>query len=81
VQRRLGLALARFGDLVDTVAVRFTRTDTGSRCEIEVRLRPRSLRAEDTDADLIAALDRAGGRIARSVSRAVEREHAWADIR
>ena len=77
VARRLSLALARFGSVIDKVSVRFTRADAGSTCEIEVRLRSRGLRAEDTDADPVSALDRASRRVARSVARAFERHHAW----
>jgi len=77
VERRLALALARFADLVENVGVSFTRADAGCLCAIEVRLRRRTLRAQDTDPDLVSALDSASGRIARSVARARDRERAW----
>ena len=78
VQRRLGLALGRYGDLVDRVRVRFTRDGT---CAIEARLRARSVSAEDTDPDLMSALDRASSRLSRSLARALQREQDWTEGR
>jgi len=63
VERRLGLALARFADRIGSVTVRFSHADgdaTGGnkRCQIEVGLRPlrrRRLDVEDADVDLGAS--------------------------
>src|SRR5258708_25307421 len=78
VERRLGFALARFGERIDRVLLRFSdsngdRGDVDKRCQIDVGLRPRSVRVEHTDADLFIALDRAADRASRSVARALER--------
>jgi putative sigma-54 modulation protein len=76
VERRLGVALGRFGERIVRVVVRFSDTGVDKRCQIDVGLRPRSVRVEDTDADLFAAVDHAVDRISRSVARAIERERA-----
>jgi ribosome hibernation promoting factor len=78
VERRLGLALARFADRIGRVMVRFSHADDdGSaghkRCQIEVGLRPQRVDAEDIDADLFAAVNHATDRASRSVARALER--------
>ena len=81
VARRLAFALGRFGDRIGRVIVRFSdinghRGGVDKRCQIDVDLLPvRAVRAEDTDADLFAAVDRAADRAARSIARAIEREH------
>lgn len=77
VERRLGLALARFADRIGRVTVRFSRPDGDTsggnkRCRIEVGLRPGRLDVEDTDVDLFAALNHATDRASRSVARALE---------
>jgi len=77
VERRLGLALARFADRIGRVTVRFSHADGGApggnkRCQIEVGLRPGRLDVEDIDVDLFAALNRATDRASRSVARALE---------
>jgi putative sigma-54 modulation protein len=79
VERRLGLALGRFGDRIGRVTVRFSgangRTgEQATRCQIDVSLRPQSVRAGDTDADLFAAVDHASDRVSRSVARLLELE-------
>ena len=75
VERRLGLALARFADRIGRVIVRFSHADDDAsgghkRCQIEVGLRPRRLDVEDTDVDLFAAVNHATDRASRSVARA-----------
>ncbi len=85
VERRLGFALGRFGERIGRVLLRFSDTnghrgDVDKRCEIDVGLRPRSVRVEQTDADLFVALDRAADRASRSVARALEREREWQEI-
>ena len=84
VARRVGFALGRFGDRVGRVVVRFSdinghRGGVDKRCQINVDLLPaRTVRAEDTDADLFAAVDRAADRAARSIARAIELERGIA---
>ena len=82
VERRLGFALSRFGERIGRVVLQFSETNdqhgyVDKRCEIEVGMRPRSVRVEHTDADLFVALDRAADRASRSVARALERERDW----
>lgn len=80
VENRVGTALGRFGDRIGGVVVRFTDTDgpTGdldrTRCEIQVTLRPRSLRVEGTDRDPVTVLEEVSTRASRSIARAIERE-------
>lgn len=82
VESRLGLALGRFGERIGRVMVRFSDTDghgsgLDKRCQIDVGLRPRSVRVEDMDIDLFVAVNNATDRVSRSVARALEREHEW----
>jgi putative sigma-54 modulation protein len=82
VESRLGLALGRFGERIGRVIVRFSDTDghrsgLDKRCQIDVGLRPRSVRVEDMDVDLFVAVDNATDRVSRSVARALEREREW----
>ena len=81
VERRLDFALSGFHERIGSVTVRLTRAEpahtggaTANRCEIEVRLRPRSVGVQDTDADLLVAVDNATGRLQRSLARALEHE-------
>jgi ribosomal subunit interface protein len=81
-ERRLGFALSRFGERIGQVLLRFSDTngprgDIDKRCQIDVGLKPKSVRVEHTDADLFLALDRAADRASRSVARALEREREW----
>jgi ribosomal subunit interface protein len=84
VERRLSFALGRFGDRVGRVMVRFSdinghRGGVDKRCQIDVDLLlVRGVRAEDTDADLFIAVDRAADRAARSIARAMERDRRLA---
>jgi putative sigma-54 modulation protein len=81
VERRLGFALARFGQRIARVIVRFSDADgepgATMRCQIHVGLRSRSARVDYTDADLFTAVDCAVERVARSVARVLERERDW----
>ncbi len=82
VQRRVGLALGRFGERIGRVIVRFSDTDglrsrVDKRCQIEVGLRQRSVRVEDMNADVFTAVDHAADRVSRSVARALERQRDW----
>jgi ribosomal subunit interface protein len=79
VENRVGTALGRFGDRIGGVVVRFSGPEgsaeaDGTRCEIQVSLRPRSVRVEGTDKDLSSVFDQVSSRIARSIARAIERE-------
>ena len=79
LERRLGFVLGRFAERIGRVTVRFSTAHgplngDRKRCEIAVGLRPHTVRAEDVDADLFAAVDNASDRLSRSVARAVERE-------
>lgn len=79
VERRLSFALGRFGDGIGRVTVRFSEINgrgggVDKRCQIDVDLRPRNVREEDTDVNVFAAVDHAADRLARSVARALERE-------
>ena len=81
VERRVGLALARFGERIDRVIVRFSDAEgyggaSARRCQVDVGLSPRRVRAEDTDVDSFAAVDHATDRVSRSVARALELEPA-----
>lgn len=78
----MDFALARFGNRIARVSLRFSDASgsEGSgdkRCQIVVGMRPRSLRVDHTDSDLLVALDHAANRAARSVARAVQRESWW----
>jgi ribosome hibernation promoting factor len=76
VERRLSFALSRFGQRIARVTVRLSESDDAcKRCQITVGLRPRIIEAEDTDVDLLAAVDHAANRISRSIARALDREH------
>jgi putative sigma-54 modulation protein len=84
VEQRLNFALARFGQRIARVIVRFSDGDAGDgetghnlRCQIHVGLRSRSARVEDTDNDLFVAVVRAAERVSRSVARVLERERDW----
>jgi putative sigma-54 modulation protein len=75
VERRLSFALSRFGERIARVTVRLSESgDAGKRCQITVRLRPRIIEVEDTDVDLLAAVNYAANRISRSIARALDRE-------
>jgi ribosomal subunit interface protein len=74
VERRLGLALGRFAGRIGVVVVRLSSDEGEKRCEIDVGLRPRKVRAEETHADLLAAVDRASNRLSSAVGRLLEQE-------
>lgn len=82
VDLRMGFALARFGERIGRVVLRFSDTNghrggADKRCQIDVALRPRSVRVEHTDSDVFVALDCAAHRASRSVARTLEREREW----
>jgi ribosomal subunit interface protein len=74
VQQRLGFALARAGNRLRRVDVRLSdingpRGGVDKRCLIEARLSGKTIVVEEVQADLYAAIDRAAGRIGRTVLR------------
>lgn len=84
VERRLFFALSRFGGRVRAVSVRLVdlngpRGGIDKKCTMSARLAPRgSVRAENRDSELPAAVDRAATRLARAVTRALERRRETA---
>jgi len=80
VETRVGTVLGRFGDRIGGVVVRFSAADGPAdgvgqtRCEIQVSLRPRSVRVEGTDRDLLGLVEHLSTRASRTVARALERE-------
>jgi ribosomal subunit interface protein len=80
IQRQITLALSVFGDDVASIVVKLSPGGVAARrCELEVGLRPRTVRVEDTDTDLFVAVDNAVRRLTRAVARALERERTWQD--
>jgi ribosomal subunit interface protein len=81
IERRLTLIMARYGERIDRLKVGFagTRGDRDSQLAIEVRLKPRMIRAQHADANVFVALEHAAQRAARSVARAIAREGWWDD--
>jgi len=79
VERRLQSTLARFGSHIQRVRVKILdingpRGGKDKCCRIELRmLGAPSVFVEDTDADLLAVVDRATDRAGRAVARLVER--------
>ena len=77
VTRRVGYALARFGEHIGRVTARlwFSRPPTASglkRCQIEVELKlPKTIKAETSHSEMLEAVDRAAGRLGRSIARAL----------
>ena len=74
-ERRLGFALGRFDNRLDTVTVRISdlngpRGGVDKQCRIHLRLLRRPpLVVQGTEADAPAAIDRAADRAARAVAR------------
>jgi ribosome-associated translation inhibitor RaiA len=77
----LDFALGAFGEQVETVIVTLsaesTRASPLNRCEIEVKMLPRSVRVAETGTDVFTAVENAASRLKRSVARALERDRAW----
>jgi ribosome-associated translation inhibitor RaiA len=80
VEGRLAFTLARFSDRIAKVVVRLSDAGVAGagkldkRCQIDVDIRPQTLHVEDKDANPLAAFNRATGRLARAVARALEHE-------
>jgi ribosome-associated translation inhibitor RaiA len=79
IERRLTLILARYGTRIDRLKVGFVgpRGSVHARFAIEVRMKPRLVRAEHSDTDLFVAVEHGAQRAARSVARAIAREGWW----
>jgi len=81
--RRLDFALSSLGDRIAQITVRLSRDAARraqplDRCDIEVTLRPRSVRVADTGKGAMKSIENAAERLGRSVARALERESGWA---
>lgn len=82
-ERRVQFALSRFGDRIRRVAVQLgdvngPRGGEDKICRLEVLLSPSGeVRAEESDADLYATIDRAAERAGRSVGRVLTREREF----
>lgn len=84
LERRLDYALSGFAERVQHVVVRVSndipvRSAPFYRCDIDVTLRPRTLKVADTGANCSIAVTNASDRLVRAVNRALERERAWLD--
>ena len=79
IERRLCLALAKFGGRISRMTVLLEdingpRGGVDQRCRVEVLLVPSGkIEAEATDTDVVLAVSRATNRIARRVRDALER--------
>lgn len=74
IERRLRFALGRFGDRVGQVTVRVTGSGNENECRITTELRPFGrVAVQESDPDLLAAVDRAAGRVGRLFGRELER--------
>jgi ribosome-associated translation inhibitor RaiA len=74
VDGRVRLALARFGERIGPVMVRFSELAGEKCCRIEVGLRPRVIRVEGMHGDPFGAANHAISRISSSIARTLERE-------
>jgi ribosomal subunit interface protein len=77
VERRLGLALGRFGERIGPVVVHLSDAGDDKRCQIQLGLRLRKIQIEDRHPDFFAAVNHAADRVSGSVSRFLEREREW----
>ena len=77
LERRLRFALGRFGERVGNVSVTLSGPEGRmgeSRCRIRIEVVPRgSFAVEERGHDLLAAIDRAAGRVGRLFGREIER--------
>jgi ribosomal subunit interface protein len=79
VQGRLDLPPARFGDRIGEAIVQLAASGRDRRSQTEVGMCPTMVRVDDTETDMLAAVERASRRLSQSVARALDREHAWDD--
>jgi putative sigma-54 modulation protein len=75
VERRLRFALGRFGDRVSQVVVTLSRNGgTQSTCRITTHMQPFGrVAVKESGLDLLAAIDRAAGRVGRLFGRELAR--------
>jgi len=79
-ERRVIAALARFGEEISRVLLLLSDAGApgkGKHCRLEIGLRPKSVKVEHSDDDLLVAVEFAARRAARSVARALDRERSW----
>jgi ribosome-associated translation inhibitor RaiA len=74
LEHDLELVLARFGERIDRVLVEISDAEVEGLkvCEIEVRLKPQTVRVVHSDTDVFLATEHAAKRVARSVSRTID---------
>ncbi|MCX5743846.1 MAG: HPF/RaiA family ribosome-associated protein [Proteobacteria bacterium] len=73
---RLTFALARYGESIERVVVWLSRLDEPSgfvRCQITATARTGVLGVEHVDRDVVAAVEHAVSRLARSIGRSIEK--------
>ena len=75
LERRLRFALARFGDRVGQVSVRLSADGQNeTRCRVITEVLPFGrIAVEESDGDILAAVDRATGRLGRLFGRELDR--------
>lgn len=74
IERRVRFALGRFGDRVGQVTVRISGNAKENDCRITTELRPFGrVAVQETDPDLLTAVDRAAGRVGRLFGRELQR--------
>src|ERR1051326_4977317 len=75
IERRLRLALGRFGQRVGHITVRISPDGpSANHCRIRAEMVPLGqIIVEETDSDLFTAVDRAAGNIRRQFGRELER--------
>lgn len=84
LERRLEYAISAFAERVQHLIVRLSNDTPGRsspfyRCDIDVVLRPRTLKVADTGANCSIAVTNASDRLVKAVNRSLERERAWLD--
>lgn len=88
IERRIYFALSRFGHRIRKVDVKVEdingpRGGMDKRCSVIVRIAPgRRVAIEDSDSDILVAVDRAADRLGRAVAREIDRQknHAVASV-
>lgn len=82
IERRLEVALERFGERVNRVRVRVSGLNgpqggTKNSCRVSADLKPFGrVAVQETDLDLHAAVDRATSRVGRLLGQRLEKAHA-----
>ena len=74
IERRLRFALGRFGHRVGQITVRISGNANEIECRIASELRPfGKVAVRENDSDLLAAVDRAAGRVGRLFGHELQR--------